>query len=199
MINVKIPFIGSLSFASPFEGVTYATSSLAVKVIRDTPTEFTVKQKLYRLRNKLIRGNPDDYGIVSKRVVTSVFVKYLCDCLAGTFTGTAVNTWTHDWGTGGATPESVSQQFLTASTEPTLAGNQVLGTKVSAAVGNNATLTSVAKITATVGRTISEHGVWLGNTGGDEVLVDRSVFTGIPIDAGNAIEFTYTLQFNSGG
>jgi hypothetical protein len=54
----------------------------------------------------------------------------------------------------------------------------------------------VATITYTTSQNITEHGIFSASTSG--VLLDRSVFTAIPVVNGSQIEFTYTLTVSTG-
>jgi len=56
---------------------------------------------------------------------------------------------------------------------------------------------SVATIPFTTTQTIKEHGLFNASSG--VTLMDRSVFTGIPVNNGDSIQFTYELTCNAGG
>jgi hypothetical protein len=55
----------------------------------------------------------------------------------------------------------------------------------------------VATITLGANRTITEHGVFSASSAG--TLWDRSVFSGLPLNFGEAIQFSYDLTLNDGG
>lgn len=133
-----------------------------------------------------------DLGVISRRVITTVGVRFLCDDFnAGAASADVSNMRWHEMGTGG-TAEAVGDTALQTPVE-----SRVSGSQASATVGNNATYTTVATIVATAPRAIVEHGLFSASTAG--TLWDRSVFSVINLATNDAIQFTYVLTANSGG
>ena len=155
------------------------------------------KQELQRLAavglNAELRAvvrHPDgrvlDLGVVSRRVITTVGAAYVVDAFQNLVELEAMN-W-HDSGTGN-TAESAGDTGLVAPGGPArVAGVQ---SEVSSTV-----LRSIAVVTYTTTQTIQEHGIFSGSTG--SVLLDRSVFTGIPVVNGSQIQFTWDLTVATG-
>lgn len=133
-----------------------------------------------------------DLGVVSRRVVTTAGVRFLVDDFnAG---GTEIsNMKFHAMGTG-AVAEAAADTLLGAEVETRTSGSQA-----SATAGVNATYTTVALITATAVRAITEHGLFNVITTATITLWDRSVFSVINLGIGDSITFTYVLTANSGG
>jgi hypothetical protein len=147
-----------------------------------------------RLYAKVIyaNGKTKNLGLISRRVVTTAGVRFLCDDFnAG---GTEIsNMKFHAMGTG-TNAEAASDTLLQTEVETRTSGSQA-----SATSGANATYTTVGTITATAPRAITEHGIFSVITTNTITLWDRSVFAVINLAIGDSIQFTYTLTANSGG
>jgi hypothetical protein len=128
-----------------------------------------------------------DYGVVSRRVVTTAGVQFLVDCFQGTAEPETINF--HDSGTG-TTAEAVGDTGLVTKVET---GRQT-GTQSEPAANQ---YRSTATITYTGSHAITEHGIFSASSGG--TLWDRSVFSAVNVIATESIQFQYTLTVNSGG
>lgn len=128
-----------------------------------------------------------DYGVVSRRVVTTAGVTALANAFLNTFEPEIFNF--HASGTGG-TAEAIGDTALVTEVETRVAGAQ---TNPSAGLYR-----SIATVAYTATRTITEHGLFsqlaVGGT-----LWDRSLFTGIPVLNGDSIQYTHTTTFTAGG
>lgn len=128
-----------------------------------------------------------DYGVVSRRVVTTAGVTALANAFLNTFEPEIFNY--HASGTGG-TAEAIGDTALVTEVETRVAGAQ---TNPSAGLYR-----SIATVAYTATRTITEHGLFSQlATGG--TLWDRSLFTGIPVLNGDSIQYTHTTTFTAGG
>lgn len=127
-----------------------------------------------------------DYGVISRKVVTDAGVAALTNAFLNTFEPETFNY--HASGTGG-TAEAAAQTALVTEVETRVAGTQ-------SAFAANAYRT-VATVSYTATRTITEHGIFSASTVG--TMLDRSLFTGIPVVSGDSIQFTYTFTITSGG
>lgn len=127
-----------------------------------------------------------DYGVVGRRMVTTAGVNAIRDAFIGTFT--ISNMKFHEMGTGG-TAEAVGDTALVTAVETRSTGTQVSG-------GTGA-YQSVATITATATRAITEHGVFSASTVG--TLLDRTLFSVVNLANTESIQFTYTITFSAGG
>lgn len=167
------------------EGAVTYRGVLSAKIIRDPRNKPTSWFK------RLFWVPEINLGILSRRVVTTVGVRFLCDDFnAG---GTEIsNMKYHAWGTGTNAEAASDTTLQTESTEARTAGSQA-----SATSGANATYTTVGTITATGTRAITEHGIFSAAAAG--TLWDRSVFTVINLLINDSIQFTYVLTANSGG
>jgi hypothetical protein len=140
-----------------------------------------------RLSVRVIRSNGvQDLGLVSTKVVTDAGVQYIVDSLQGLVE--PENLKFHGSGTG-TTAESSSQTELVAEVSSRGVGS--LGEGSSANI-----FKSVGVVSYGAALNITEHGLFSASTGG--TLFDRSVFTAIPVDSGDSIEFTYELTLPSG-
>ena len=141
------------------------------------------------LRAVLIRadGTRINYGVLSRRVVTTAFVNFL----AGQFQtdSTLIGDFKyHDSGVG-VTAEAVGNTDI----ETTDGESRVTGSQST----TNAVYTSVGTISYTTTKAITEHGLFNASTG--VTLMDRSVFSAVNVVNGDSIQFTYALTVNSGG
>lgn len=129
-----------------------------------------------------------DYGIVSIKQVSKVFVQHLVDTLQSA-DSTFSDYRYHETGEG----EMVESDEDTALQAPT-GEAQVEGTQIEGSAAN--IYRSVATITYAGSYLISEHGLF--NAAGK--LLDRSVLDiSVQVAAGQSIEFTYDLTCESGG
>ena len=135
------------------------------------------------------------YGLASMRVVTTAGVNYIRDCFIGSVE--PENMKFHGFGLGAAA-EAVGDTTLSTelTTQYLVDNTRLTGTQVSGGVGIYET---VATIDPDAAVTITEHGIFsqAGAPGG--TLLDRSVFTGIPLAAvGDQLQATYDLTIAAG-
>jgi len=141
------------------------------------------------LHVKLIkRGGPViDLGLASCRVVTTAFVNEMVDQLQA-----EDSTWGdfkyHDSGVG-TTAEAVGDTDM----ETTDGESRATGTQTENAAN---IYESVATISYTTTKAITEHGVFNASTSGE--LMDRSVFSAVNVVNGDSIQFTYRLTCTAG-
>jgi len=140
-------------------------------------------------------GRQDDYGVVSRRVITDAGAAAVVNAFRNTFEMELFNF--HGLGTG-ATAEAVGQtalvtelttQYSTDNTRPT-------GTQ-SAPAANQ--YQSVATITVDAAATITEHGLFSQAAAPGGTLWDRSLFAGLALNSGDSIIATYIATITSGG
>lgn len=207
MFRFRIPFIDSrIVVGGAREGLMTMTSSMSLKVIRSGKRKVTLREWFVEMRNLILRGDRQDYGVVSRKVVTTEGVRMLADLIANDSnsvlgavpTPGAINA--HYWGIGTAA-EAVGNTWSTMSSNAPTDGieNAASGTHVSGTSSTNATYTSVATITATEGAAITEHAI--GHRKGDDsalALLDRHKFDAINVVTNDSIQFTYVLTLNAG-
>jgi hypothetical protein len=142
------------------------------------------------LRAVLFRadGSRVNYGVLSRRVVTTAFVNFVVDQLQ-TETSVFGDFKHHDSGVG-TTAENVANTAM----ETTDGENRVVGTQTEGAAN---VYVSVGTISYTTTKAITEHGLFNDPTAG--TLLDRSVFSAVNVVSGDSIQFSYSLTVNSGG
>ena len=142
------------------------------------------------LKAVLIRpdGSTVDYGIVSRRVVTTAFVNFMVDQLQN-----ETSEWGdfkyHDSGVG-TTGAAVGDTDI----ETTDGESRATGTQTEGAAN---IYESVGTITYTSTKAITEHGLFSQSTG--TTLMDRHTFSAINVVNTESIQFTYDLTVSAGG
>jgi len=155
------------------------------------------------LKLRVIRrdGSVEDYGIVSRRVITRAGVDLIVKDFAG-FSGNDV-TIMNFHGTGsGTTPEASTDIGLVSefTTELNPANTRPAGLQSNPATSSDEYFYSTVATTqygSTVA--ITEHGLFSQASTGGGVMLDRSVFAVINLDNGNSLQTTYTLKLTAGG
>jgi len=136
------------------------------------------------------------YGLASLRVVTTAGVNAIRDAFIGTFT--LSNFKYHAFGSATAA-EAVGDTALGAeyTTQYVTDNTRLTGTQVSAGAGIYET---VATFDPDAAVTVAEHGILSQAATGGGTLLDRSVFTGVPLAAtGDSLQATYDLTIAAGG
>jgi len=128
-----------------------------------------------------------DLGLISVGVVTDVGVAFIIDAMQN-LTEPELLKW-HASGTG-AVAENVTDTVLGTEVESRVAGTQIEGASANI-------YRTVATVTYTATRSITEHGLFSASTAG--TIFDRSVFGVINVVSGNKIEFAYEWTLNAGG
>lgn len=140
-------------------------------------------------------GLVTDYGVISRRVVTTTGVGFIVDAFQNLVE--AENMKFHGVGTG-TTAEASSDTALV--TESTTAINpdstRATGSTTEGASGNIYRTVGTVSFDGTAA--ITEHGIFSQAATGGGVLLDRSVFSAINVANGDSIQFTYDLTFPAG-
>ena len=141
-------------------------------------------------------GKVMDLGLMSCRVVTDAGVGFLIDSLQGLVEPELMRY--HGLGTSSAA-ENVNQTALTTelTTQYTPANTRATGSQGEKA-GDPKTYETVATNTMAAGATITEHGIFSQAATGGGVLMDRSVFTGVPLSTSESLATTYQYTLPSG-
>lgn len=152
------------------------------------------------LRVVHIRGSDKmvtDYGIVSRRVITTAGVAHLVDdWQAGTPRMYNVMHF-HGCGTGAAAEASSDTALGTESTTA-LNPDSTRATGTDTQPSSNV-FQSVGTLTFDAGAAITEHGILSQAATGGGTLWDRSVFTAINVVSADSIQFTYQCTISAGG
>lgn len=137
-----------------------------------------------------------DLGLASCRVVTTVGVGYIVDAFQGLVE--PENMKFHALGTGSGSEAVGNTQLGTElTTQYAVANTRVTGT-LGELSGNPNTFETTATITVSTGATITEHGIFSTSGTGTGVLLDRTLFAGVPLATGESILSTYDLAFPAG-
>lgn len=181
-----------------FDKIPYAIRNLPSRLrgIKQELARTSLMQKvgnvgsLAELRATVTRadGRVEQYGVLSRRVVTDAGVNWLASAFLNTVEPETLNF--HDCGTG-TTAEAAGQTALVTP----YGGARATGTQ--STPGSVNIYRSVATINFTSSLAITEHGIFTASTAG--TMFDRSVFAAINVANGDSIQFTWELTLPSGG
>jgi len=163
-------------------------SCLSVRVIRN---HGLVLRGLLDPRERIV----EDYGIVSKKVVTDAGVAYIVDAFQNSTE--LENMKYHGLGTG-TTAEAAAQTTLVTELTTEYTGNvRATGTTTENAANIYETVATNTLDSGTPA--VTEHAVFSASSSG--TMLDRSLFSAINLVGanGDALQTTYRLTFTSGG
>lgn len=182
--------------------------ALKLKVLLQARVDLTAQQALELLDElggfvdvaqlpRFFGGHVIDYGVLSRRVVTTAGVGYIVDAFQNLVELENMNK--HGFGTGG-TAEAVGDTALVTelTTQYAVDSTRPTGTTTEGASAN--IYRTVATLSPDSGGTIAitEHGVFSATSGG--VLLDRSLFSAVNLVAGSdSLQATYDLTVSAGG
>jgi len=133
----------------------------------------------------------DEVEYVHDRCITTAFVNDIVDVLQGI--GSTTNFVLYKWHGSGKSTEAEAAAD-TGLTTPTTGENRAAGTQTTGTGTNR--YVSVGTITYTATATVTEHGFF--NDSATGICMDRTVFAGKAMAVGEAIQFTYTVEFPAG-
>lgn len=140
-----------------------------------------------RVNPKTGRYREIDRRVVLDKCITNDYVEFLVDQHIAE--SAAIGDFKyHDSGEGVAAEDATDSALQTPCGEARTVGTQVEGTSKQ--------YRSVATHTYAGSFTITEHGLF--NAAAAGILMDRTIFGGIPVVATDQIQFTFTITFNSG-
>lgn len=134
-------------------------------------------------------GAMTNYGVVSRRLVTTAFVVFMVDNLQAETTEWGDFKY-HDSGVGVTGAAIGDTDIETTDGEARATGSQEEGASTNI-------YKSIGTITYTTTKAITEHGLFSKATG--TTLLDRHTFTAINVVATDSIQFTYELTCSAGG
>jgi len=140
-------------------------------------------------------GNINDYGVVSRKVITDAGAAAVVNAFRNTVELETFNF--HGLGTG-AGAEAVGNTTLTTELTTQYSTDNVRPTGVQSAPAANQ-YQSVATITVDANVSITEHGLFSQAATGGGTLWDRSLFTALALNSGDSIIATYVATVTSGG
>ena len=153
----------SLLLATGLGGVQVMEGSLDISIIRD--------------------GIVYPFGCVGHKVITTAFAEFVVDQLISESSVFGDFKY-HEIGTG-TTAENKTDTALETYVEARTAGTQVEDSSM--------VYKSVASISITDTRAITEHGIFNHATHGSGTLMDRTVFAAVNLVSGDVFEATYKL------
>lgn len=142
------------------------------------------------------RGIRDDFGIVSRKVVTDAGVAYLVDDWDAGASDINLMDF-HGIGTG-SVAEAVGDTALGAESTTALNPDSTRATGTNTQPAANQFRT-VGTLTADAAIAATEHGIFNQAAVPGGTLWDRSVFAAVNLAAGDSIQCTYTVTCSSGG
>lgn len=136
-------------------------------------------------------GNFLTRRIVRNRSITTEFVYDIVDVLQGTSGNFDTYKWHHS---GKSTvAESTAQTSLLSSTGNPFEGTQTEG-------GSSNIYQSVATCTYGASAAITEHGLFnTSAASGAAIMMDRTLFAAVNVNASDKIQFTFSVTFTPGG
>lgn len=146
------------------------------------------------LRLRKADGRMVDYGVVSRRVVTSAGVGFIVDAWQNLVE--LENMKYHGCGTGTTSEASGDTALVTESTTALNPDStRATGTQTEPAANQ---VTSTGTLTFDASAAVTEHGLFSQAATGGGTLFDRSVFSAINVVSGDSIQFAYTLSLTAG-
>jgi len=140
-------------------------------------------------------GSFQDYGVVSRKVITDAGAAAVVNAFRNTFELELFNY--HGLGTG-STAEAAAQTALVTELTTQYSTDNVRPAGAQTAPAGNQ-YQSVATITVDAAVTIAEHGLFSQAATGGGTMWDRSQFTGLALNSGDSIIATYIATITSGG
>lgn len=141
-------------------------------------------------------GKVFDYGVVSRKVITTAGVNYLAAVFGAS--GNNLSTFKyHGLGTG-ATAEAVGDTALVTECTTALNPDSTRSSPANNTSSTN-TFSSVATNTFDATAAVTEHGLFNQAATGGGTLWDRSIFSAVNVVSTDSIQTTYTGTFTAGG
>jgi len=137
----------------------------------------------------------DDYGVVSRKVVTNNGVALIVDALDNTLTDATIKY--HGVGTG-TNAEAAGDSALQTESTTILNPDSTRATGTFSQPSANISQ-SVATNSFDGSGALTEHGVLSQAATGGGTLLDRSVFSAVNVVNGDSLQSTYQLTLTAGG
>lgn len=165
-------------------------SSLSLKAFRDS--RFYAANGGRQIKEF---GRVEDYGIVSRRLITDVGVAYLVDAWQNIVE--LENQKFHGLGTGFTAENQTDTALVTELTTEYTGNVRATGSLTEGATANIFRSVGTNTLDGTPGAALREHGLFSASTVG--VLWDRSVYAAITLSSGEALQSTYDMTASAGG
>lgn len=134
-------------------------------------------------------GLVTNYGVLSKKVITTAWANFVAAQLQSESSEFGDLKF-HDSGVGTTAAVIADTDIETTDGETRVAGTQTSGASANI-------YKSVATITYSTSKAITEHGIFTVITGG--TMADRHVFAAINVVSTDQIEFTFEMTIDDGG
>ena len=182
-----LPLGMAVDVLEAIERVAVIESDLSLKVIRQRDSRFWCGEAI------------EDYGVVSRRLVTDAFVAAVVDALDVGVGFTLTNFRFHGIGTG-STAESAGDTALVTELTTEYTGN-VRATGTATQPSANIYRSTATNTLDSGTPALREHGVLTQAATGGGTLLDRSVYAAINLDGtvGDGLQSQYSLTVTSGG
>jgi len=143
-------------------------------------------------------GTITDYGVVSRRVVTTAGVTYIAQDFNNAESSADVSLFNfHGIGTTN-TAEAIGDTALAAESTTALNPDSTRATGTRSRPSANV-YQSIGTLTADAPIGAVEHGFFTTSGTGTGTMLDRSVFTVINLASGDSLQATYAITFTAGG
>lgn len=175
------------------EAAVYLPDDLASELLDALMASVQIESEL---RLETIRSHRwENLGVVSRRVITDVGAAAVVNAFRNTVELETFNF--HGLGTGGGA-EAAGNTALTTelTTQYSIDNTRPSGTQSAPSANQYQT---VATITVDAVVSITEHGLFSQAATGGGTLWDRSLFTALALNSGDAIIATYIATITSGG
>ena len=138
-------------------------------------------------------GRVTQLGVISRKKITGAFVTNIVANMCGTASDIAQYKF-HDCGTGTNAEVNTDTTLQTEISTPT---TRATGTQVAGGTATAPTYTSVATTGPHPAGSVTEHIIATTAARTTTAIMDRSVFTAIPINLNDYITWTYVATFNA--
>lgn len=182
--------------------VDWLPDHLAIELIEAVRRSVVMESRLYArvFRELLYRpdGRIDDYGLVSKRVVTDAGAQFIADVFRNTVEPETMKY--HGIGTG-TTAESAAQTALVTELTTQYATDNTRATGTLATGATNNIFRSIATNTVDAnGLVIAEHSLFTQAAVPGGVMLDRSLMSPtVGLNSGDGLQNQFELSIVSGG
>lgn len=185
-------FIRTCFSSLPMEQV----DELVRSILATTVMESSLKATHIRWDDKLGIYVRDNYGVVSRKVITTAGVGFLVDAWQNSLELEIMKY--HGVGTGTnaeASGDTALQTESTTALNPD--STRATGSLTEGATAN--IFRTVGTVTFDASAAITEHGILSQAATGGGTLWDRSVFSAVNVASGDSIQFTYDMTASAGG
>lgn len=184
------------------ECFAHLPDDLARELLEGVLSCVVVESSLALVHRRLLNPGADrplyaleDWGVVSRKVVTDAGVALLVDAFDNTLANADCRY--HGLGTG-TTAEAAGQTALVTELTTEYNPNSTRATGTFSQPSANISQ-SVATNTVDATAAVTEHGVFTQAATGGGTMLDRSVFSAVNLASGDSLQSTYSLTLTSGG